>query len=570
MPFDTLTMAAMATELSFLAGGRIQRIIQPSATSVALAIYAGGEQGWLVLSADARTARVGLATYKLAKAFAEPSPFVMLLRKHLEDTRLERLTQVPGERILLLDAGNDTHLVAEVMGKHSNVILVHETRVLGALKIVPPHLSRVRPILPGRPYVPPPVQRCDERIFPAGARIDPYAHAGELSHLLAMVPSGTSASQALLGALLGASPFLAAQIVLSAGQAPNAEVAPDNISDLVSAASTKYSLFSSHAWQPYTFTDSKGRRDFAPYMPQGVEDVKPWDSLSAAIEHCLGGDESRDAQAAMRGTVMAEIDRTRRSAKRRLASLQRGLSAAAGADRVMEEGQLILAYGHLAVPRANELHIPDLELSIQLDPRRTVSENAERAFKRYHKLRDAAKRVPALLQQTERELARLDDLAAFAGMARTEIELRSLQRDVNPPTGEPSKAKKGSQKPRGPLRLVLEGYMVLVGRNARENEEVTFRLAARDDLWLHARERTGAHVILRGGEHNAPEEIVLAAASLAAYFSEGRSDTAVDVDVARPRDVRKIPGGALGRVTYRNFRTVRVEPGEGTWQPGGR
>jgi predicted ribosome quality control (RQC) complex YloA/Tae2 family protein len=107
--------------------------------------------------------------------------------------------------------------------------------------------------------------------------------------------------------------------------------------------------------------------------------------------------------------------------------------------------------------------------------------------------------------------------------------------------------------------------MALVGRNARENEQITFRLADRDDLWLHARERTGAHVVVSGGAP--PDDVLEAAAALAAYYSEGRSDSAVDVDVTEVRNVRKIPGGPPGRVTYRNFRTVRVAPTPGRWQP---
>jgi predicted ribosome quality control (RQC) complex YloA/Tae2 family protein len=112
----------------------------------------------------------------------------------------------------------------------------------------------------------------------------------------------------------------------------------------------------------------------------------------------------------------------------------------------------------------------------------------------------------------------------------------------------------------------MDGYSLIVGRNARENEEVTFRLARRDDLWLHARQRTGAHVILHSVEDAPLDEVLEAAAGVAAYFSEGRNDTAVDVDVARVRDVRKIPGGPPGRVTYRGESTVRAIPGMGEWK----
>src|SRR5579859_3992688 len=160
MPFDSLAMAAVADELrDAMLGGRIQKIIQPSETSVALSVYANGASRWMLASADARHARVHLVSGKLAKAFPTPSAFVMLLRKYLEGAHLASIDQLPDERVLRVTGSSRasaTTLVVEVMGKHSNVILVAEDRILGALKIVPPHRSRVRPILIGREYVPPP------------------------------------------------------------------------------------------------------------------------------------------------------------------------------------------------------------------------------------------------------------------------------------------------------------------------------------------------------------------------------------------------------------------------------
>ncbi|HEY8684396.1 MAG TPA: NFACT RNA binding domain-containing protein, partial [Chloroflexota bacterium] len=159
----------------------------------------------------------------------------------------------------------------------------------------------------------------------------------------------------------------------------------------------------------------------------------------------------------------------------------------------------------------------------------------------------------------------LEDLATFARLAESEGDLRDLERSLDrQQMVHPSISKR--EKRRGPLQYHLDGHSLLVGRNARENEEVTFRLARRDDLWLHARERTGAHVVLHPAD--APsQETLAAAAAVAAYFSEGRQDTAVDVDVARVRDVRKIPGGPHGRVTYRGANTLRVAPGIGGWIP---
>jgi hypothetical protein len=236
MPFDTMAMAAVADDLSAsVAGGRIQRVIQPSATSIALAIYAGGVQRWLVLSADPRFARVNLSSDRLAKAFATPSPFVMLLRKHLDGARVEDIRQAPGERVLImrcLEGEGAVELVAEAMGKHSNVILVGDGKILGALKTIPHHQSRVRPILPGLPFSLPPAQPRDEKLFPTGPRVDPFVDPASFREAMDHLPGDTPVPAALLGILAGAGPFLTGNIMVAAGANPASSLSDTDIAPM--------------------------------------------------------------------------------------------------------------------------------------------------------------------------------------------------------------------------------------------------------------------------------------------------------------------------------------------------
>ncbi|HZB97809.1 MAG TPA: NFACT RNA binding domain-containing protein, partial [Candidatus Sulfotelmatobacter sp.] len=312
-------------------------------------------------------------------------------------------------------------------------------------------------------------------------------------------------------------------------------------------------------------------RDCAPFLPLAVSDVHTAESISVAVELSLGAGESRDAMAATRTALLAEIGRAQAAVQRKIAALGEGLQASQEAERVMQEGQLVLAYAYGIAPGAPELVIPDLGMTISLDPTLSAPENAERLFRRYRKLRDAQRRIPELLAEAQAQAERLHDLEAFAHLAESESELRELRRDLEsgrPETVDKPERREKRGKPAGPLRFSLDGYTARVGRNARENEEVTFRLARRDDLWFHARERTGAHVVLHTGGTEPPAEIVEAAAQLAAHFSEGRADTQVDVDSTLVRNVRKIPGGPPGRVTYQHSRTVRVEPSVEGWQRG--
>jgi predicted ribosome quality control (RQC) complex YloA/Tae2 family protein len=538
---------------------------------VGLALYRDGGQCWLVLSADAATARVSFATERLAKAFAAPSSFVMLLRKHLEGTRLAEVRHVPEERVLILSfrgQEREARLVAEVMGKHSNVILVDESeRVLGALKVVPSSHSRVRPIVPGREYRLPPARERDRLIYPPGERVDPLVSPGAFRTLLDAAPSSVPAHTALLGLLPGASPFLVEQILARAGIPQKSTLAEVSLDALLAACQEMYGFYQSRAWRPCSFATSRRRTDFAPYIPVNVSDVVEVDSISRAIDQSLGRQESHDALKAARDALLAEVERQRRRIARKLDYLQEGLEAAGEAEAVMQQGQLLLAYQHRVGSGATELTIPEMDISIPLDPRLSPRENAERLFRRYGKLRDARARLPELLAAAEAEAERLDEIAVFIRLATSEAELRNLEREFAPEPSPGAPVKSRREKRRGPARFTREGYTAIVGRSARENEEVTFRLARRGDLWLHARQRTGAHVIVQAQNENVPQEIVEEAARLAAYFSEGRNDSAVDVDVTHVRNVRKIPGGAPGRVTYRHFQTMHVQPGLQGWQP---
>jgi len=568
MPFDALAMAAVADELSAtLSGGQVQKIIQPSANSVALAIYAGGSLRWLLESSDAKYARVSLAEGKLAKAFPTPSSFVMLLRKYLEGARLRQIENVRYERILSATfAGREDEyvLVAEVMGKHSNVLLLDSRRfILGALKIVHPKQSRVRPVRPGQMYEQPPFRGRDPEIFEEGQRVDPSEDPSSFTSLLRTAPPDTQLKKALMGLLPGAGPFLADQIARKSGSEGNEPLSQADIERVGEAASDLLSLRTTRDWRPSIFTDPRGRLDYAPYAPLGVTDSRPAAGMTAAIEEVSGEDESHDALSTLRETLLHEINRARKSVSGRIHSLEEGLQASADADALMQKGQLLLAYAHTLSPRASLLEIPDLDTTIELDPQRTPAENAERLFRRYRKLKDARRRIPAMLAAAKEDLERLNEAATFARLAGSEADLQALGRELKPV--EEKGAGSARNKRRGPPKYRFEGVTAVVGRSAKENEEVTFRVARGEDVWFHARGRTGAHLVILGGGKKLSEEETSAAAELAAYFSEGREDTAVDVDVAAVRDVRKIARGAPGKVTYRNSRTVRVRPRMDRW-----
>jgi predicted ribosome quality control (RQC) complex YloA/Tae2 family protein len=562
MPFDALAMAAMTDEVETAAGGRIQKIVQPSLHAIGLGVYTGGSRHWLLLSADARFARIQFSP-KLARAFPTPSPFVMLLRKYLDGARIQSVQQLPCERVMTIHcrgSEGDVFLVGEVMGKHSNIMLLDAgNRILGAVKVVRPAESRVRPIGPGRQYSPPPQQGRDLSLYPPGDRIDPAARPDAAVTMLNQV-TDVPVRRALMGLLPGCGPFLADQIAAGTEASPETSVGEVGARRLVEAARPLFNLYRSRAWEPSTFVDGRGRADFSPFRPRAVSQVRELQSLSAAISAVVEDAESHDALGTVRNEALRLIERALHSAERRVESLEEGLAATGDAETYMTYGQMVLAYAYSIGPEQTELVLPEMEMVIPLDPALTPAANAERLFRRYRKLRDARERIPSLLKAAHVEVDRLHDLAAFARFAGSEGELRDLLNDMQ---SEPAKQKSNKSR-HGPLRFSRDGFTAIVGRNARENEEVTFRLAGGTDLWLHARERTGAHVVLQGPAEP-DDNIMSAAAELAAHFSEARADTAVDVLITSVRDVRKVPGGPPGRVTHRNARTIRVRPTLESW-----
>lgn len=569
MPFDTLTMAAMVDELqTFVAGGRLQKILQPSPTSVGLAVYHGGEQHWLILSADPQFARIQLAGNKLAKAFATPSSFIMLLRKHLEGARVNAIQQVPGERICWFECegGEGRHaIVVEIMGRHSNVILLDEDRsILGALKIVPPRQSRLRPVLPGHPYIPPPEQQRDAEVYPPGPKVSVVTEFDQFQTLLHGAV-GSSAAAALQGLIQGASPFVCSQIVLSAGLSDRSPLEKAGVERLAQAARSLFSLPETRTWAPCTFTSSRRRPDFAAFTPFEAAGVRSASTVSEAIARAVGDLESRDPLGVARRALLREIAQKQSAARGKLESLREGFVAAQRADDVMQQGQMLLAYSHLVEPRQTSLVLPEFDLTISLDPALSVQDNAGRLFHRYRKLRDAQHKLPAMIRDAEQEVQRIDDLHVFAQLTRTDTDIRMMTRDVRGDERETA-GKANKSKVQGPPRYRMQGFTAIVGRNARENEEVTFRIGQRDDLWLHAREQTGAHVLVQAQQRDIPEHVVEAAARLAAYFSASRNDTRADVDSTRVKNVKRAPGGVAGRVHYTGSRTLRVEPSLEAWE----
>jgi len=304
---------------------------------------------------------------------------------------------------------------------------------------------------------------------------------------------------------------------------------------------------------------------YAPYPVSHRGQSEPVRSMSQAIERYVSAVANVDSYAGARRPVRKAIAEARARFERRREALGRQLDQADGSDRLREWGKWILTYAYTITPGQTELVADTGDgalLRIPLDPDRSPAENAQAYFSGYRKGQRAGEGGPTRLEEVDLALRDLEQLETDLELAASRPEIDAV-RDALVEAGylRPGNKKVGRAAPGGPLAVTSpDGLTILVGRNSRQNDEVTFRRAEGDDWWFHAHGVPGAHVVVRAGNRDLPPATIQRAAELAAYFSGLRGEAQAQVDYTRRRHVRRIPGAAPGLVTYSREETIRVAP----------
>ncbi len=606
--FDALTIRAVADELNeTIVGGRIQRVGLVDARTLILEVFAHGRRQQVLVSDHPQAARIHRVPDRLTADAARVTPFLLLLRKHVRGGRIVAIAQPALERVLALsivkayplvketarDAATDdadgetpdpdpadpdalppgwaldaTTLIIEVMGRHSNAILVGaDDAIVDALKRVPPSVSRVRPILPHLPYAPPPPQeKADPRtLTPA-----------QLRHLSLIAGEGTRLPSMLVGALRGVSPQIAREVAYRAtGEANPAATACDP-HRLTAALRDLFAPLDAGGWQPRRYLRDDVPAAFSPIPLTVFEDdpavtTEADPAISAVIARFYAAESHATSHGERRARLVQAIRDDAARVETRLHALRGELERAEAAELLRRKGEAIYAAAYTLAPGARHLTTED-GLEIALDPGRSPSENAQAYFEQYRKAQRAAAGLPEKVSHAETEHAYLAQMVALVETATVFDDLATLEaewRDYHPGGGAaPASAQakgKGSKRPRAATRrprayVTPEGHRIILGRSGPQNDQVTFTLSRPEDTWLHARGVGGAHVIVQwqGGDFNA--HTLELAARLAAHYSSAQHSGAVEVDYAPRRQVRKIAGAGPGMVTYRNERTIRVPP----------
>ncbi|MCA1040708.1 NFACT family protein [Bacillus infantis] len=562
MSFDGLFTRAMAHELSdTLQGGRINKIHQPFKNEIVLVIRANGKNHKLLLSAHPSYARAQL-TNEAYDNPSEPPMFCMLLRKHLEGYILEDIRQAGLDRILILDVkgrneiGDISYkqLIVEIMGRHSNIVLVDKGRnmILDSIKHVSYALNSHRAILPGQEYVSPPEQN----------KINPL-ELGEEDILRRLDFNAGKMDKQLVEQFAGISPLFAKEAVKRAGMS-NRNTIPKAFMELLGP-------IKDHEYTPAITAGQKENFYLFPLEHTGGES-RTFETLSGMLDRFYFGKAERDRVKQQGNDLERFIINEKEKNEKKIEKLEKTLEEARNADQYQLSGELLTANLYAAEKGMKEIEVINYydengaTIVIPLNPQKTPSENAQKFFTRYQKAKTAAGIVKEQIDKAKEEAAYFESLMQQVEAASTkDIEeireelaeggyIRIRQKKQNKKTA--------NAKPVLDRYTATDGTEIYVGKNNKQNDYLTNKLAARDEIWLHTKDIPGSHVVIR--DKTPSDETILEAAKLAAYFSKARSSGSVPVDYTQVRHVKKPSGAKPGFVIYDNQQTVYVTPDEET------
>ncbi len=562
MIYDAFTLAACAAEMrAALSGLIVHQVRQPDTLSICLVCRTRNREAQALLSADARFARAHLT---VSRPSGPPTPpgFCQLLRKHIKGARVEDVRQIGLDRILRIDfrphEGEATALIHEIMGRHSNIILVNEGgRVLGAAKVVGRSISRTRQVLPGQPYQPPPAPKQD----PRGVTADQFVS------LRAQNPDA-DAARWLTATFAGISPVLGAEVVSRAGA--NSPV------DLYESMRLLLGIWERRDFQPVLLSSPERRcEEVYPlplkHLPPSIQHPRP--AVSEALDATVRAEISLGETESLRTELLKLVRRGLDKLTRESEDLLDVLAHPARADDLRKTGQILSAHFRDIPPGASSVTVPDLfdpemkPVTIALAPHLSPRDNVERTFRLARKAEDRVTAARRRLPEIGASIERLERASIQAAEAQSADELKALRsalqtaRFIAP--ASTAAALRPEERPFAGQRIRTfaspDGMEILMGENAEANDYLTTRVAGANDVWLHARGVKGAHVVIRmAGGKNVPPGTLREAARIAADNSDAKHSSYVPVDWTLRKFVRKPRKSAPGLVTYTHEKTIHV------------
>jgi len=500
----------------------------------------------------------------------------MLLRKHLSDGRIAKIEQhgldrivrlhfdIRGERGLIVTK----QLIIEIMGKHSNIILVQDDVIIDAARRVSAAMSRVRQVLPGRPYLPPPDQ----------ARTSPLAMtAAEFADRIRLYPKAQAGlNKAIIDSAIGIGPLTAREIAWRAGLKADITVSELDDADTAALAESITDIMGPLAQgniQPTIAVSADSSRLLGiaafPLEHLGQGELRTFPTMSAAVEFAAGfqGKVDIPEKTLLQKLLTGELAKL----TRKEAALTEESATAGLADSLRCQGDILMSNLNTLPSGVSEVILPNLyaenpaeeQITIALDPLSSPLENAQQYYARYNKMKRAQDSLASQLKACREEMIYVDSITVALEDADTFDEIGEIRQELILSGYLKASGKRRPAPPAAPLAArTPDGLVLLVGKNNRQNDLVTFKQGQPDDLWFHTKDIPGSHVILRCSGLDPSEEALRAAAIVAAYHSKARQSASVPVDYTRRRYVKKPAGAKPGFVIYDRQKTIYVTPDE--------
>jgi len=556
MPFDGIVTRAVTEELSTkLETGKINKIYQPSETEIVMTVRSQSVNHSLLFSVHPTYARFHITNDSYTNP-KEPPMFCMVLRKHLTGSVIEQIEQKGMERIVTFtirtrnEIGDISYkqLIIELMGKHSNFILVDQEKghIIDSLKHVSLSQNRHRMILPGQQYQLPPDQHKLSIL-----ETDSEAIVKKLDF------NAGKMDKQLLGLLEGFSPFVTTKMI--------DRVRLGTTQDYENMLSEIQTRVQANDYQPAIYQEPKEDFHVLSFPDEKADTV--FEEVNSMLDAFYSGKAERDRVKQQAKDLYRFIKNEQDKNVRKLKKHRQTVEKAERADHYQKMGELLTAHMHLVKPNQKEISVVDYydpdqkEITIPLNPNKSPSGNAQNYFKTYQKLKNSRRMMETEIKRTNEEIVYFDQLLQQLDVASTDDieEIREeLREEGYLRKQRASKKPKKPQKPAPETYQSSDGTTILVGKNNKQNEYATMRLAHRDDIWLHTKDIPGSHVIIRDREPS--EKTLEEAAVLAAYYSKSQQSSSVPVDYTLIRHVKKPNGSKPGYVTYDNQKTLFVTP----------
>lgn len=584
MAFDGIVTYSIKEELNtLLSGGKIDKVNQPEEDELLLHIRSNSTNYKLLLSANTANPRIYLTErYKKENPLSAPS-FCMLMRKHLQGSRiievfqpsLERIIEIKVETLDDMKVKRNRSLIIEIMGKHSNIILIDtdENKIIDSIKRIPITVSSVREVLPGKTYSYPPSQ---DKLNPMNE-----ISINEFNSVLAS--KNDKLFKAIYTSFLGLSPSMGREIALRSNISPETPfelLSSVEISKLHEVFTRLFRQVSSGIFHPCVSLDRRINKilDFSCIKLLQFQEYSylEFESISKATESYYEEKDSseriKQRSSDLRKSLNTKLDRF----LNKLQKQKEEYLAAQELDLFKKFGELLTSYVYMLEKGMESIEVEDFydeslpKVIIPLKKNLTPSENIQSYFKKYNKMKNTILELEKHIKETEDEVNYLENVLLSINTCENLKDLEEITEELKTEgyVRKKGKEKKTSSKNQKSDSLDFmtftsrDNIAIYVGKNNKQNEFLTLKFASAKDIWLHTKDIPGSHVIIKSDGIDVPLTTLEDAAILAAYYSKARLSSKVPVDYTEKKNIKKPKGSKPGMVIYETNSTVYVDPSE--------